>query len=206
MKVKPRRRDADVIIAPSFGVRKKRWVEELEQLEDQWWTKKLKRKRYKKHGIPTEKLWWFDRVRERDSNSHIAKIALRYAREKKIPMIIQKEVGDFFRETGIMKIVVRIIEKHRSEREYLDTYEVLSQAYEIMQKYGWKKALLVAHPAQIPRAKRVLGKMGVKVIIPPDLKRIPFDPYSLQWWTRGSLRWWLQEIPTRLIYKARGWI
>lgn len=222
MEVKSRSKikDADVIIALSFGARKKGWMDEFRQLEDRWWDRQLKRRRYKKYGIPIEKLERFRRIMERDSNLHIARIALRYAREKKIPMIIQKEVGDifreFFREPGIMRIVVRIIEKHRIEGEYLDTYEVLAQTYEIMQKYGWKKVLLVVHWAHLPRAKKVLEKMGITVVIPsiPEhrwrykgrLSSIPFDPCSLQWWTRNWFYWIIREIPTHLIYKKRGWI
>lgn len=119
------------------------------------------------------------------------------------PMILQWEVADALPKKPDIFWVIR---KHRKEGKYLDSYEVAFQAMEIMNKYGWKKLILVAHPWHMWRKIRIFKKMGIEVIIPPDLKLVPFDKKSEQWWTRNWFLWTVREIPTRLIYKARGWI
>ena len=103
------------------------------------------------------------------------------------------------------KAIIAVIEKHRTEGKYLDTYEVLAQAVEAMKENKLAKAILVAHPGQTWRATKVLEKMGIEVIIPVGLETICFDLYSTQWWTRGPLRWWIREIPTRIFYKLKGY-
>lgn len=128
--------------------------------------------------------------------------------ERDIPVILQKEVAEAARRWMFKngKIITAIIKRHRIEGKYLDTYEVLAQAVEAMKENGWKKAIIVGHPAHIPRIKAVLEKMGMEVIIPSGLETIPYDPLSIQWWTRGPLRWWIREIPTRIFYKLKGYI
>ena len=145
-------------------------------------------------------------------NMSIASAVWKISQKERIPVILQKEIVDRFRafrdesSSPITEgIIMGIVERHR-EGKYLDTYEVLSQAREVMRKYRWTRAILVAHPAHISRCKKVLEKMGMIVIIPKGLEYIPFDIHSTQWWTRGRLKWWLREIPTRILYKARGWI
>lgn len=160
--------DAQVIIAPSFGVRE-------------------------------DKPGW--------SNVDIARNIKRFLGKRKIPVIAPKEVAEAC-ESIVMDIgiIVAVIKEHRIEGRDLDTYEFLSQAQGIMEKKRWNKAILVAHPAHIPRAKRIFEKMRVEVIIPPGLESIPFDPRSIQWWTRNAFLWTVREIPARLISKIRGWI
>ena len=126
--------------------------------------------------------------------------------KENLPIIAQIEVANALNALPVPLKLIEVIKEHRIKGKYLDTYEVLSQAKEIMEKKGWNIAILVAHPAHLPRCKKVLEKMGVKVIIPEGLEKIPFDSFSTQWWTRNKFAWWIREIPTRLLYKIKGWI
>ncbi|MBU3942369.1 hypothetical protein KKA24_00115 [Patescibacteria group bacterium] len=143
------------------------------------------------------------------SNLGIAKHIMGIYRIIGLPMIFQKEVASAFRSLagGKDAEIVKVIEEDRVKGKRLDTYEVLAQAFEVIKKRGWNKVILVAHPDHIWRAKKVLEKMRLKVLIPSGLEDIPFDPHSSQWWTRGPLVWWLLwEIRARIFYKLKGYI
>ena len=141
------------------------------------------------------------------SNLGIAKHIMGIYRTIKLPMIFQKEVASAFRSLtgGKDAEIVKVIKEHRVKGKYLDTYEVLAQALEIIKKNGWTKVILVAHPDHICRAEKVLKKMRLKVLIPSGLEDIPFDPHSRQWWTRGPLVWWLWEVLVGILYKIKGY-
>ncbi|HBE96783.1 MAG TPA: hypothetical protein DDW68_06390 [Verrucomicrobiales bacterium] len=51
----------------------------------------------------------------------------------------------------------------RVESESTKTYENLSEAKKILQKEGWKTALLVSDPWHIKRARRMADNLGIKV-------------------------------------------
>ncbi len=120
-----------------------------------------------------------------------------------LPMILQFEVANTLPEKLKDLWVIR---GHREEGKYLDSKEVAEQTVEIMEKYGWNTIILYAHTWHMWRKIKIFKKMGIEVIIPSDLKLIPFDKKSEQWWTRNLFFWTIREIPTRLIYKTRGWI
>ncbi len=120
-----------------------------------------------------------------------------------LPMILQFEVADTLPEK--LKDL-RVIRKHREEGRYLDSKEVAEQTVEIMEKYDWNTIILYAHTWHMWRKIRIFRKVGIKVIIPPDLKLIPFDKKSEQWWTRNWLLWTVREIPIRLYSLSKGWI
>jgi len=177
MKTQGRIEEGQVVVALSFGIRGKE---------------------YNKNGSKYSKY----------GNSNIADQAQDIYSEWETPLILQKGVAEASREWmfGDGKMVIAIIKKHRIEGKDLGIFEVLAQAAEIMKKNKWSKVILIAHPGQIWRAKKVLEKMELKVIIPSGLEDIPFDPYSREWWTRNWFLWILREIPLRLIFLKRKWI
>lgn len=119
------------------------------------------------------------------------------------PLILQWEVADCLED--LKKWIVLRIEKHRTPGKYLDSKEVKTQAAIEMKKRGWKTAILISHPWQNWRCKKILEHLGTQVRI-PLLKRISCDRKSIQWWTRYLFLWILREIPTRLYYLYKGWI
>lgn len=141
------------------------------------------------------------------SNKEIAKIAWEKSKEGKIPMILQKEVTYFLpNELENERIV---ISEHRTPGKYLDTFEVIDQAKEIMEEKEWRVPVLICHPSHLWRSLRVFWKMGFKEVVTPEsseLKQIPFDSESSQIWTRNKMIWWIREIPARFLYKIKGWI
>jgi len=136
------------------------------------------------------------------SNETMARLAWKIRQKLHLSMILQWEIAEALPEKSRD---LWIIERHREEGKYLDTYEVLDQAKEIIKEQGWRTAVLIAHPWQIWRAMAVFKKMGIKIII-PNLDSIPFNPESTQWWTRNMFLWILREIPTRLLYLIKSWI
>ena len=179
MKTQGRIEDGQVIIALSFGKRGRE---------------------YNKNGFEYSKY----------GNSNIAHHTqdIYSELEGNLPVILQKEVAEASKGWmfGNEKMTIAIIKKHRIEGKDLDIFEVLAQAAEIMKKNKWSKVILIAHPGQIWRVKKILEKMELKVIIPSGLEDIPFDPYSREWWTRNWFLWVVREIPLRLIFLKRKWI
>lgn len=121
------------------------------------------------------------------------------------PMILQWEVAAALPEKPID---LWEIKKHRKKGKYLDSYEVALQTVEIMKKHGWRKIILIAQPWHMWRKIKIFEKMGIEIIIPPELWIIPFDKKSdiRQWWTKSWFLWIIREIPARLISLKRKWI
>jgi len=141
------------------------------------------------------------------SNEAMAKIVLKIRERTGLSMILQIEVAN-----ALLKLLPEkpkdlwIIKEHREKGKYLDTREVVYQTWGIMEKHNWTEAVVVAHPAHVSRVTRLFKKMGMETLIPKkDIESIPFDPNSTQWWTRNIFLWGLREIPSRIIYKMRGW-
>lgn len=104
----------------------------------------------------------------------------------KIPLILQFEIADALIK---LNLTVLRISKHRQEGAYLDTGEVAKQAFGIMKKNKWKKAVLVAHPFHMPRVDAVCKKLGIVTIVPKGLEVIRFDSNSAQEWTVSEEAW-----------------
>lgn len=123
-----------------------------------------------------------------------------------LPMILQKEVDDACQRHNNCRIVEpRSFSIYRNERDkdgYLDSYEVLRQAWIIMKEEGWKRAVIVAHPDHWPRCAAIAKWFGMEVVSNSGLRArlsiIGYDPKSIQFWTRKR---WLFKIWTVL-----GWI
>ncbi len=123
-----------------------------------------------------------------------------------LPMILQKEVDDAYRQHGDYWITgLRSFSIYRNEKDkdgYLDSYEVLRQAWIIMKKEGWEKAVIVAHPDHWLRCAAIAKWFGMEVVsnsaLRVQLSTVGYDPQSVQFWTRKR---WLFKIWT-----LAGWI
>jgi hypothetical protein len=120
-----------------------------------------------------------------------------------LPLILQREIGDALPGKH-QKDKLFLISEHQEPGKYLDTYEVLRQAWEIAKEQGWTKIVLVAHPAHLWRCKMVAERLGF--VVRPRRYVIPYDRESHQIWTRSPLLFIPREIVSRLIYLLKGWI
>lgn len=136
------------------------------------------------------------------SNEAIARLVEKLHQVLSLPLIFQWGIADALKLKPDSLFVIR---EHRVKGKYLDTYEAVVQTREIMLERGWKKVIVVAHPWHVWRVGKVFEKMGIETI-GPLFKNIPFDSQSQQLWTRNFFWWIIREIPSRLIYLARGWI
>lgn len=112
-------------------------------------------------------------------NEEIAHIALAFG----LPIITQEEVAAHCKSPLVVT----------KRQGYLDTWEVLTGAKLIMEKNGYRKAMLIAHKAHIKRAKKQASKLGITYVIS---ERLPgrWDKHSQQWWTRAAWFWWFHEV------------
>lgn len=140
------------------------------------------------------------------SNQDLANIALKDYDE--FPKIFQFEIADAYREIQApdYKDVFQL-KKHRIKGKYLDTREVAYQAKQIMDKQGWKKAIILAHPYHVPRCDLVCQKLGIETIVTDHLRgAVEFDPQSTQKWTANLEAWRGYEPQALLYYSLKGWL
>lgn len=140
------------------------------------------------------------------SNQDLANVA--HKKLTKLPKILQFEIADAYSQLNPQDIdsVIRI-EKHRKRGKYLDTREVVEQAKIIMDKKGWKKPLLLAHPYHMPRVQLVCDRLGIDWIATDvEVGQIEFDPLSTQKWTRDIDHWRGYEPLAMAFYGLKGWL
>lgn len=136
-----------------------------------------------------------------DSNKALAKIAKRLHKKYGLPLILQWEIADCLHKLS----KAGIIREHRVKGKYLDTYEALSQAKIICDRYGWKKAVILAHPDHYWRCVMTAKRLGF-VTVAVDTSRVPYDPLSIQKWTKTSLRFIPYDFAARMHHLYKGYI
>ena len=121
---------------------------------------------------------------------------------KGVPFILQWEIAGYIDPQKA--VIAKVIKKHRIEGEYLDTYEVASQAYGIMKKNGWKTYLLAAHYDHYFRCAKVMKRLASR---PSGVITVNYyDILSTQFWTKHPLLFRPYNRLASFIYKKRGWI
>ncbi|MFA6416784.1 MAG: hypothetical protein WCW61_01180 [Patescibacteria group bacterium] len=140
------------------------------------------------------------------SNFYLAACILRVynfyknAHDCHVPLIIQKDCADAFTED--IKID-KIISQHRNPNTYLDSYEVSRQCAEFCTQKGFKTVLVFAHPDHIWRVMKTLKKLGLNAAA-ADTSGTPYDPKSIQPWTRSRLRFLIREKAVIIWYFLKG--
>ncbi len=140
------------------------------------------------------------------SNQDLANVALKDHAE--LPKIFQFEIADAYLKAGGKDAdkIIRI-SKHRVPKKYLDTYEVALQAKEIMERKGYRTALLLAHPYHMPRVQAVATRLGIDWVADADERgAVEFDPLSTQKWTRSLDKWRGYEPLALMYYRLKGWL
>lgn len=138
------------------------------------------------------------------SNQDLANVAIKHY--DKLPKIIQFEIADAYEAAGGSGEVHRI-SRHRKRGKYLDTWEVGVQAKALMEKHGYKKAVLLADPYHMPRVQMVCDRLGIEWVATGDLVgAVEFDPLSSQKWTRDLDHWRGYEPLAMMFYRAKGYL
>ena len=136
------------------------------------------------------------------SNQALADTVRSLLRHSFLPLLLQCEVADALPPGTDIALVVR---KHRVSGACLDTREVLEQVAEFTKNCDLKRVVIVAHPDHAWRVMRAAERLGFEVFV-ADTQGVPYDPNSLQPWTRSKRQFVLREILARLFYLRRGWI
>ncbi len=139
-------------------------------------------------------------------------------------LVVQDEIGLDIRarHPSIDQAKMRVIGDHETKPpKYLDTRGFLWHAVEHIKglehraERRFNSVLLVCHRAHLWRVKRALEQLlfeaklriAVQTLGGEDLKDIPYDRQSSQWWTKGPVRWWFRELLVAIPwYKFRRWI
>lgn len=131
-------------------------------------------------------------------NWYIARQAEYLSKKFRIPIITQKDVP-----VDSTRLEVLFVEKNG----YLFTLDIAEKAAELKERWGWHRAKVVAAPPHEWRCRRDLLRLGFKEVEGDYYLRFKFwfwhrfwfSEKSLQPWTRSRTRWWLREIPLRLM-------
>lgn len=84
---------------------------------------------------------------------------------------------------------------------YLSSADVIGQAAAILEGYGTNRAVLITR-AGLHRfySQELARHAGLEVVGGKNPGRLPYDPDSLQWWTRGPTR----ELVHAMVLKLTG--
>lgn len=96
------------------------------------------------------------------SDRRKAEIAEETASRYNLPAILQGNVAQYY-PLQVEKTIVQ----HRTPGRYVDTHEVLAQAFEMCQQRKWTCIALIAHPDHLWRSKRVAEKLGFEMVLVP---------------------------------------
>ena len=92
-------------------------------------------------------------------------------------------------------------------RVHVDTAGAALQIWLLCENAGLEHVVLVTHPHQSERARRIFNKLPLTEIIMPDLPHIPYDPVSVQRWTRSRFHYLFFEfVMARPIGYLFGWL
>jgi hypothetical protein len=136
------------------------------------------------------------------SNEVLAQIVADFENKYALPIVAQWEIADCIPER-IQDVMSFVVREHRQKGQYLDTFEVLAQAKEYCDKFGFRKAIIVAHPDHMPRCVAVAKKIGFDVAI-ADTKKVPYDPESTQEWARSAEAFLSREEKAVEYYRQKG--
>jgi len=138
------------------------------------------------------------------SNKALSRVVARLAKKFNLPVIAQWEIADCIPELFKSGNSL-IIHQHRDKGQYLDTYEVLYQAKIHCDEFGYKRSLIVAHPDHVPRCAALAKKLGFEVAV-ADTSEVPYDPESIQEWTRSRKAFLEREKQVIEHYRQKGYL
>jgi hypothetical protein len=158
-------------------------------------------------------LWhWLSAVESRRVNKALARVVERELAGTGAFVVAQHEIGDHLRlgQTDDNKQMFVVRKNRDPDEDYIDTREVLEQAWDEMKKLRPNlpefETIIVAHKAHIWRAFETALAIGFKVVGVANTRHIGYDWWSKQLWTKFGFVFVPYERLARLIYLKRGWI
>ena len=129
----------------------------------------------------------------------------------KLPTITQMGIylalKELEKEQPDLAIDTWVINLPHDPRVHVDTAGAALQIWLICENTGISRVCLVTHPHQSERARRIFGKLPLTELIMPHLPDIPYDPASIQIWTRSRFYYLLFEyLMARPIGYLFGWL
>ena len=148
-------------------------------------------------------------------NKMLADLCFQRFEKTDTPLVLQWEIaytlwsrhGDWYRERWNRLIVI-----WPEEERYLSTRHFFLIAKGMARLQGWYNPLIIAHPEHVQRAyfvaRRVYSDNEKEIVRAMALSspRKWFDKWSVQWWTRGPMRWLAYEMLVRIHHWHKGWL
>lgn len=116
------------------------------------------------------------------------------------PVVAQWEIAYLL---WTRKLTGRVLPVYPKEEEYLGTIQVAEEFVRMARENGWKRPLVVCHPAMLGRVITILWKLGVRPMGALTSEH-NYDGQSKQPWTRSRVSFAVWEILAKLhhmIYK-----
>lgn len=147
-----------------------------------------------------------------EPNNDIAKRAYACIMTYGIPTIMQWEISmSLYQQQGEAWVKNRFAHQELFclwppvNRPAYRTIEVLEDAFEITQKKGWKRPLLLAHDCHMPHVAMLAQYFWPEFIIGfPTITRT-FDPKAIQPMTTSPRRWYEYELKARCHHLVYGY-
>lgn len=142
------------------------------------------------------------------SNIGLADCAQRYHEILGIPIFPQAEVGRILKQRDVHILGDTPFDSNTSifSSNYSGSDGVAKLQKELCDREGWSRVILVATYPHAWRARWIYERLGLKVIIPPDLPRMQFErKFSQKRW-RWPITAYPYEFLTRLFFLYKGLI
>lgn len=142
------------------------------------------------------------------SNMGLADCAQHYHKMLGIPIFPQAEVGRIIKQRGIHILGNTPFDSNTSifSSKYSGSDGVARLQKELCDEMGWSRVILIATYPHAWRARWIYERLGLEVIIPPDLPKMKFEhKFSQKRW-RWAITAYPYEFLTRLFFLYKGLI
>lgn len=148
-------------------------------------------------------------------NKMLADLCFQRFEKTDTPLVLQWEIAyaiwirrrDWYEERQNRLMVI-----WPEEERYLSTRRFFLIAKGMARLQGWYNPLIMAHPEHVQRAyfvaRRVYSDNEKEIVrvMALSFSQKWFDKWSVQWWTRGSMRWLAYEMLARIHHRRKGWL
>lgn len=141
------------------------------------------------------------------TNKQLAKMAQDYSKQLNIPIFAQGEVAKILAEDNIQVVgstPCEAIPDNLGSKKYIGTFGVAKIQRKYCDEHHINRVLVLAPYPHTLRAKWTYEKLGLQVILPPDLPPIIFEKGMNQCRWRRAITAYPYELTARLKYLFRG--
>lgn len=146
--------------------------------------------------------------RPSETNLALAKLARKYHEQLGVPVFPQVEVGRILEEWGVPVVGSTPVfsEIPVFAKGYAGTHGIARLQKEFCDSKAWRRALVLAAWPHAWRAIWNYERIGLEVIVPPDLPKMKFERQMSQARWRQALTAYPYEFLARLFYLKQGLI